>query len=1072
MSNDRIKVAGYSRKTSYQGGIEYRNFSPDLVGFQLASNGNTPLFTIGNFAITTNLEPKKNKIFTTNKLSNFVTLTDLGTDLSETLELLKNNAGVYLNLDKTKLNNYSLFGSLREFVRVSLENIITNWPAALYVDKTYAIEPDFVTLTGYTVQNYNYDIPTNTSKFTVSTNVINNQYNINYLLNGTLENTFNENNDLRNLTLNYESYCLFYNGQEYDIIDFVGAQSVLNGEITITVNGNPFPNITESDISYYIKPNKIKENAFYNSLDDFDAYILNRLVTPKYTSVFNFTIKSDNGGILYVSETLTWPTTDGYNLDYDTDDYIQYATKLLNLSENYDLSTGNLIVRFLVAESITDFDTTFVHLDPLHEETADQKMNKTLTIYGVEYDKINLFITGIKFANTVTYNKLDNTPDVYLKNLARVLGWELISSVLENNLLKSYLLPKESTYSGQSIGLTIVEADVELWRRLILNTPWIWKSKGTRKSIEFLFKFIGTPLGLIQFNEYIYLAENKIDIDGFVDVLELNNLLDDTGISKYPIDENGYPNPLPNTRTMYFQNDGLWYRETGGDNPNIDITSGNNPHVGPYDGGGKYMNQFRKLIPNLTATTVTSETRTITTANIFTNYTLGTFTQYSGNTFVNITEANSPINSNCHNAVTTVISDPKDRKNETDCGCPTPENLRSLSVCINKKNQINPCTNDVATSQVVSPYGYLMFSYYQYNLDGSVYKDNSGNPIYYNSEFIDPFCCKQRSGKSFFYTKTVDPLQSGYLCCTPTNTCGCLVTCHRTVSTQIPTITIGTNKYINFISENNTQTVLSDDGCNCVGQTSKGILSIPTKLTLNGISGYGCQLTTAGENDMSNPSTSIIYQTYVGRSNGTIPCNGLPSISDKKQKIYYTTINYSSDNGNTITNNSYVSATQQPYFGRNFQPLDLQVLAGDDGIILGTYEAYENTNENSQLINNGNTIRMITRGQYGLTSFDFNDSNNVKITKSNLVIPNLLYLVSDTEIPKEEFLNYVNQAQGLVMNESIVAGTTTKYYYSDFNLTSVGDDVYIYLIYNYVDILTYLKYAEAVGLTQPISVQS
>ena len=62
MSNDRIKVAGYSRKTSYQGGIEYRNFSPDLVGFQLASNGNTPLFTIGNFAVTTNLEPKKNKI--------------------------------------------------------------------------------------------------------------------------------------------------------------------------------------------------------------------------------------------------------------------------------------------------------------------------------------------------------------------------------------------------------------------------------------------------------------------------------------------------------------------------------------------------------------------------------------------------------------------------------------------------------------------------------------------------------------------------------------------------------------------------------------------------------------------------------------------------------------------------------------------------------------------------------------------------------------------------------------------------------------------------------------------------
>jgi hypothetical protein len=43
--------------------------------------------------------------------------------------------------------------------------------------------------------------------------------------------------------------------------------------------------------------------------------------------------------------------------------------------------------------------------------------------------------------------------------------------------------------------ITAIEADTELWRRLILNSPWIWKSKGTRKSIEFILKFIGAQLG-------------------------------------------------------------------------------------------------------------------------------------------------------------------------------------------------------------------------------------------------------------------------------------------------------------------------------------------------------------------------------------------------------------------------------------------------------------------------------------------------------------------------------------------------------------------------------------------------
>jgi hypothetical protein len=53
------KIAGYAKKTVYNGNIEYRNYSPDLVGLQLTSAGGTPLFTMGNFNITTNLDPKQ-----------------------------------------------------------------------------------------------------------------------------------------------------------------------------------------------------------------------------------------------------------------------------------------------------------------------------------------------------------------------------------------------------------------------------------------------------------------------------------------------------------------------------------------------------------------------------------------------------------------------------------------------------------------------------------------------------------------------------------------------------------------------------------------------------------------------------------------------------------------------------------------------------------------------------------------------------------------------------------------------------------------------------------------------------
>ena len=43
---------------------------------------------------------------------------------------------------------------------------------------------------------------------------------------------------------------------------------------------------------------------------------------------------------------------------------------------------------------------------------------------------------------------------------------------------------------------------------------------------------------------------------------------------------------------MYYQKGGLWYRETAGANSNLDVLGGNNPHIGPYDGGYEYINQF------------------------------------------------------------------------------------------------------------------------------------------------------------------------------------------------------------------------------------------------------------------------------------------------------------------------------------------------------------------------------------------------------------------------------------------------------------------------------------------------
>lgn len=876
MSSDKIKVVGYAQRVFFTDGIEYRNFTPDLVGLQLASEGGSPLFTMGNFFVTTNVEPKKNKTFVTNNFSNFITLTDLNLTLQNTLDLLSNNAGVFLNLDKRNLSNYSLFGSFVEFVRVSLEDIITNWPAALYVTPAFRLDNSLSTQSGYTIQNYTYDSMSDQATFAVNVNTVNNKFQINFLKNGSLANTFNQSNDLRNLALNFASYSILNQGQEFDVLGFTGSTSITNDFLYFIVKGNAFSGSSgNSYVTYYVKPNKIKENLFYNSLPDFETYLLNRMVLPKFTATFNYTVKSDTGNVVYATDSVTWPTSDGYNIDFDTEDYDNYASKLLDIATDFDLTTSNLMVRFLVTESITDFDTTDVHFDTLDEDTSGQKMNKTLVIYGREFDEINNFIKGIKFANTVTYDKNDNTPDIYLKNLARVLGWDLISSVLENDLLTSYIHPKTSTYSGQTIGLTAVDADTELWRRIILNSPWIWKSKGTRKSVEFLFKFIGTPLGLISFNEYIYLAENKIDVDLFQKALQLNGL--DDNVLNYPMSISGYPSPFPNTADQYFQSDGLWYRETGGDNSSLDITTGNNPHVGPYDGGYRYINQFRTLVPNFSAVTISSETTTTSSVNLFSNYNSGTMTEYSGNTYVDITTDVGVDFSGCFVITPTIIEDPKHRQDQTNCGCDIPSNLKSLSICVDKNTALTTdCQKNIANFSLVAPVNYYQFNLNQFNIDGSPYIVD-GLPVYYSTPFINKACCNFNSSIPYFWNQVnftpgsgYTLVNSGYICCQATNTCGCLVTCNWVLSTPRWTPLSG-QKYLVFVTESGDTRVTSQDGCNCVAG-----YSIPVQITdpITNEIGFGCQLTLAGEADVDLP-LSIINKTYNERATGVISCTSI-----------------------------------------------------------------------------------------------------------------------------------------------------------------------------------------------------
>jgi len=594
----------------------------NLVGFQLVDGGG---FTQGNFEFTSSLNEKVNREFNIGSFSGPISLENLDLDsVVESKILFAKNYGVYPNFDLSDVTNFTLYGSLVKRLETSVMKIINFFPAAIEV---LSINPQYVS--GLTAFDAFYNPVAEETEFKINIESIRNPFLIDFTINSTqnisakeIEVSF-----LRNLTVEYEKYSLFYNGLEYSLVDFTPSTSLVTGNLILVVKGNPFSGVSYSITDFYIKPNTYyTELSFNQFFDEVEKFLLNRNVIPEYTSLFKIQKQSDNGNYYTDNVSLTWNKRFLWNLDIETPSFQKYLNSLSEVGRDFDEFKTNLISRFLITDAIKEFDT------------EDRKIEKVLQIYGRSFDEVKKFIDGLAYMNSVNYNVKNDIPSQLLKNLSATLGWEVnISPISEDAFLGSiFSLGGESQYSGLSVNKTPDELNYQFYRNLILNSAHLFKSKGTRRSVEFLLRMIGAPDALIEFNEYIYIADQRINLIDFNskymsisagtytqtlpqlvtdDIYSIYNVTYtnfvsssitqsiNVNIEDYPIDESGYPKPPLNTEDFFFQKGAGWYEQTpqhrSPEEVNItaSVFTGNNPTIQtqltPFTYGEKYLDRFR-----------------------------------------------------------------------------------------------------------------------------------------------------------------------------------------------------------------------------------------------------------------------------------------------------------------------------------------------------------------------------------------------------------------------------------------------------------------------------------------------
>lgn len=524
------------------------NLDQNLNGNNFNNTASETIFSFGSFSVTSNFDGRK-YIDYTNTLSSFVrpvTLETMGVTDTQSSIIYQYATNAVLNLDKSDLNTFIRFGSAYEFLRVSVESIITAYPGSLFMNSQSSRGGNI------TYFDYAYDLVTNTSTFKVPTVCIANTFGLVYNYgNVSLPND----EELKNLNISYTKYLVWTSlapdNNACNIIEFLGNANGRN-YLELKVEGNPFSMISgsTSQVDFHIKPNNLIFEEFRALLSEYEKYIVS---TRDGVKGFKFTLKDptllDDGSIIYSDTTLVWTTSDGYNVDINTPSYQKFLEIILTIGAKYDTIKTDLIARFLTPSSLKAYDLT-----------EEGKMTKLLRIYGREFDQLREFIDSLVHINRVTYDKVNNIPDQLIKNMSNTFGWDYFSLVNEGELVNSFLTINENE-RDLNANILPAEIDIELWRRILMNTSYFWKTKGTREAIKSIFLLIGIPEPFINITEYVYTVDGKINPN------TVGLSINDYPSNSLPYDTEGYPSAPLETSDFFFQLSG----DTDGGQAYLDV---------------------------------------------------------------------------------------------------------------------------------------------------------------------------------------------------------------------------------------------------------------------------------------------------------------------------------------------------------------------------------------------------------------------------------------------------------------------------------------------------------------------
>lgn len=447
------------------------------------------VFTFGDFKIQRpNLFDNVELLSSGVTFSTYSTLESFSSTTIEKIQVL-GTAENELNPDVRDPKSYSYFGSFYTKVSRAINSVLESFPFAILINTNFSAN---------TVFNYTADAITNTSTFRAPLSAISNQGNLIYV--SGLSETTTTTNLYRDFAIFTIQFSGTGNTTDYNITSY-NYTTGTTGYLEFAVEGLLLSAGTTSTMPFYIRPSPERYSQYQRHISNLE-----------YQVAFDGTFKVpdvDNERT-YTYESYEWPRTiDGFNIDTYGDEYESWKESLLLAATRIDETETAWMMRTMIPEQ-------FVELD-----TDTQIYQKLISVYGEEFDKIKSYIDNLAFMHTVSIDNLESIPNKFMFKLSKMLSFNFHDAFSDVDIFQYFLFEDAEEK-------TLQDYNFELWRKMLANIVWLYKKKGTRDALMFIFKLMGAPDNLVSLNEFIYTIEktantivdpnnpnDKIASDGF-----------------------------------------------------------------------------------------------------------------------------------------------------------------------------------------------------------------------------------------------------------------------------------------------------------------------------------------------------------------------------------------------------------------------------------------------------------------------------------------------------------------------------------------------------------------------------